>query len=113
MPTLTVGKPFTVFVLAVRLPWLSSLPLWLKLSHIGRSNSKTALYYLKLADVIRAGAPADLLASAPSQSQEASRIYEDYNASKDFVSNSSSFKCALPPSFSLCLMVSSSFQLLF
>ena len=72
------------------------------MSYVGWSNSKTALYYLKLADVIWAGAPADLLTSAPSQSQEASRIYEDYNALKDFVSAfpvsySSSFKRALPP----------------
>ena len=67
------------------------------MSHVGWSDSKTALYYLRLADVFRAGAQADLLASAPSQSQEASRIYEDYNSLKDFVSafpvsNSSSFK---------------------
>ena len=80
----------------------SGSPLADVMSHVGWSNSKTALYYLKLADVIRAGAPADLLASAPSQSQEASRIYEDYNALKDFVSAfpvsySSSFKRALPP----------------
>ena len=72
------------------------------MSHVGWSNSETALYYLKLADVIRAGALADVLTSAPSQSQEASRIYEDYNALKDFVSAfpvsySSFFKRALPP----------------
>ena len=80
----------------------SGSPLADVMSHVGWSNSKTALYYLKLADVIRDGAPADLLSSAPSQSQEASRIYEDYNALKDFVSAfpvsySSSFKRALPP----------------
>ena len=85
------------------------------ISHVGWSSSKTAFNYLNLADVFRAGAPADLLASAPSQSQEASRIYDDYNSVKDFVSafpvsNSSSFKRALPPLFSLCLMASSSFQ---
>ena len=72
------------------------------MSHVGWSDSKTALYYLRLADVFRAGAQADLLASAPSQSQEASRIYEDYNSLKDFVSafpvsNSPSSKRALPP----------------
>ena len=72
------------------------------MSHVGWSDSKTALYYLRLADVFRAGAQADLLASAPSQSQEASRIYEDYNSLNDFVStfpvsNSPSFKRALPP----------------
>ena len=66
------------------------------MSHVGWSNSKTALYYLKLADVIRAGAPADLLTSAPSQSQEVSRIYEDYDALKDFVS---AFPVSYSPSF--------------
>ena len=56
----------------------SGSPLADVMSHVGWSNSKTALYYLKLADVFRARAPADLLASAPSQSQEASRFFEDY-----------------------------------
>ena len=93
----------------------SGSPLADVMSHVGWSSSKTAFNYLKLADVFRAGAPADLLASAPSQSQEASRIYDDYNSLNDFVSafpvsNSSSFKRALPPLFSLCLMASSSFQ---
>ena len=90
----------------------SGSPLADVMSHVSWSSSKTAFNYLKLADVFRAGAPADVLASAPSQSQEASRIYGHY---KDFVSafpvsNSSSFKRALPPLFSLCLMASSSFQ---
>ena len=52
----------------------SGSPLADVMSHVGWSCSKTAFNYLKLADVFRAGAPADLLASAPSQSQEASRI---------------------------------------
>ena len=47
------------------------------LANVGWSSSKTAFNYLKLADVFRAGAPADLLASAPSQSQEGCRIYGD------------------------------------
>ena len=47
----------------------SGSPLADVMSHVGWSNSKTALYYLKLADVFRAGAPTDLLAS---------RIFEDY-----------------------------------
>jgi len=47
------------------------------MSHAGWTNSKTALYYLKLVDVLRAGAPRDLLASNSylPQSQEASRVY--------------------------------------
>ena len=116
MPTLTVGKPpySSRSGRALTLAFSGS-PLADVMSHVGWSSSKTAFNYLKLADVFRAGAPADLLASAPSQSQEASRIYDDYNSLKDFVSafpasNSSSFKRALPPLFSLCLMASSSFQ---
>ena len=108
--TLHSSRPGCALTLA-----FSGSPLADVMSHVGWSSSKTAFNYLKLADVFRAGAPADLLASAPSQSQEASRIYDDYNPLKDFVSafplsNSSSFKRALPPLFSLCLMASSSFQ---
>ena len=62
----------------------SGSPLADVMSHVGWSSSKTAFNYLKLADVFRAGAPADLLASAPSQSQEASCIYDDYNSLKEF-----------------------------
>ena len=108
--TLHSSRPGCALTLA-----FSGSPLADVMSHVGWSSSKTAFNYLKLADVFRAGAPADLLASAPSQSQEASRIYDDYNSLKDFVSafsvsNSSLFKRALPPLFSLCLMASSSFQ---
>ena len=108
--TLHSSRPGCALTLA-----FSVSPLADVMSHVGWSSSKTAFHYLKLADVFRAGAPADLLASAPSQSQEDSRIYDDYNSLKDFVSafpvsNSSSFKRALPPLFSLCLMASSSFQ---
>lgn len=72
------------------------------MSHVGWSTSKAALHYLKLADVIRAGAPAYLLASALPQCQEASRVYEDHNALKHFVSafpapTLSSSKRSLPP----------------
>ena len=103
MLTMTVGKPFTVFVLAVPLSWLSPVPLWLTLClTLAGQIPKQLCITSKLADVIRAGAPADLLTSAPSQSQEVSRIYEDYDALKDFVSAfpvsySPSFKRALPP----------------
>ena len=57
------------------------------MSHVGWMNSKTALYYLKLADVLRAGAPCDLLASDSylPQSREASRVYLDFNDLKNFV----------------------------
>ena len=80
----------------------SGSPLADIMSHVGWSTSKTALYYLKLAGVIRTGAPADLLPSALPQCQETSRVYEDYNALKDFVSafpapTLSSSKHPLPP----------------
>ena len=82
-----MGKLFIVFVLAVPLLYIfSGSPLADVMSHVGWSTSKAALYYLKLADVIRAGAPADLLASALPQSQEARSVYEDYNALKEFIS---------------------------
>ena len=115
MPTLTVGKPFSSRSGCALTLAFSGSPLADVMSHVGWSSSKTVFHYLKLADVFRAGAPADLLASAPSQSQEASRIYDDCNSLKDFVSafpvsSSSSFKRALPPLFSLCLMASSSFH---
>ena len=66
---------------------LSGSPLADVMSHVGWMNSKTALYYLKLADVLRAGAPCDLLASDSylPQSREASRVYLDFNDLKNFV----------------------------
>ena len=80
--TLHSSRPGCALTLA-----FSGSPLANVMSHVGWSSSKTAFNYLKLADVFRAGAPADLLASAPSQSQEASRIYDDYHSLKDFVSD--------------------------
>ena len=76
--TLHSSRPGCALTLA-----FSGSPLADVMSHVGWSSSKTAFNYLKLADVFRAGAPADLLASAPSQSQEASRIYDDYNSLKE------------------------------
>ena len=66
---------------------LSGSPLADVMSHVGWTNPKTALYYIKLADVIRAGAPSDLLASNAfsHQSQEASRLYAEFNILKDFI----------------------------
>lgn len=72
------------------------------MSHVGWTNPKMALYYIKLADVIRAGAPSVLLASNAfsHQSQEASRLYAEFNILKDFItafplSVSSVLKCQL------------------
>lgn len=55
------------------------------MSHVGWKSSTTAAYYMKLADVLRAGAPADLLASDPINTKEAAQVYKDYNHLKDFV----------------------------
>ena len=68
---------------------LSGSPLADVMSHVGWMNSKTALYYLKLADVLRAGVPCDLLASDSylPQSREASRVYLDFNDLRTFARN--------------------------
>ena len=56
------------------------------ISHVGWSSPKTACYYLKLANIIRAGAPADLLASSFTNTREAQTLYENYNTLRDFIS---------------------------
>ena len=74
---------------------LSGSPLADVMSHVGWTNPKTALYYIKLADVIRAGSPSDLLASNASshQSQEASRPYAEFNMLKNFLFHYQSLPC--------------------
>ena len=66
---------------------LSGSPLADVMSRVGWTNLKTALYYIKLADIIRAGAPSDLLASNASshKSQEASCHYAECNMLKHFI----------------------------
>ena len=63
---------------------LSGSPLADVMSRVGWTNLKTALYYIKLADIIRAGAPSDMLASNASshKSQEASCHYAECNMLK-------------------------------
>ena len=46
------------------------------MTRVGWSNSSTADCYLKLTTVLHAGAPADLLASRPTE--EAAQIFTDY-----------------------------------
>lgn len=55
------------------------------MAHVGWKSSISAAYYMKLSDILRAGAPADLLASKPSGVEEASQVYKDYNHLKNFV----------------------------
>ena len=47
-------------------------------SHVGWLSPKTASYYLQLAGVIQAGAPADLLASSSTKTCETQKLYEKY-----------------------------------
>ena len=55
------------------------------LSHVGWKSPATASYYLKLADVLRAGAPADVLCPNNEQIQRAAREYSEYNSLLNFV----------------------------
>lgn len=55
------------------------------MSHVGWKNSATASYYMKLADVLRAGAPADALSTVSLPATESSKVYSEYNHLKDFV----------------------------
>ena len=56
------------------------------MTHMGWRNSSTASYYMKLAGVLRAGAPTDVLTFSSSNAvEESSRLYGDYNHLKDFI----------------------------
>ena len=54
-------------------------------THVGWSSPTTAEYYLKLANVIKAGAPADLLVQDSPSVTEAADIYSRYDSLKDFI----------------------------
>ena len=49
--------------------------------HVGWSSPTTAEYYLKLANVIKAGVPADLLTQDSPSVAEAADIYSRYDSS--------------------------------
>lgn len=55
------------------------------MTHVGWSSPATAEYYLKLADAIKAGAPADLLAQESPTVAEAADLYSRYDSLKDFI----------------------------
>ena len=55
------------------------------MSHVGWSNKGTALYYMKLAEVLREGSPSDLLSSNNSAASISTSLYADLNRLKDFV----------------------------
>ncbi len=55
----------------------SGSPLADIMCHVGWKSSSIASYYMKLADVLRAGVPADALTSALLPVIESSKIYKD------------------------------------
>ena len=63
-------------------------PSWLMcmMSHVGWSHKGTALYYIKLAEILHEGSPSDLLSSNDLAASSATTLYADLNRLKDFVS---------------------------
>jgi hypothetical protein len=55
------------------------------MSHVGLSSPATARYYLQLANILKAGAPADLLSQNVSPDNPAADIYKDFNHLKNFI----------------------------
>ena len=53
--------------------------------HVGWSCPATAEYYLKLANVIKTGAPADLLAQDSIAVTEAADLYCTHDSRKEFI----------------------------
>ena len=49
------------------------------MAHVGWRNPSTASYYLKLANVLRPGGPADLLSSGNSSVAASTLEYHDFN----------------------------------
>ena len=62
------------------------------MAHVGWRNPSTASYYLKLANVLRPGGPADLLSSGNSSVAASTLEYHDFNELKNFVSAFPSLK---------------------
>ena len=56
------------------------------MDHVGWQSNSMALYYLKLAQVLRPGGPSDILASQDEDSLCLSTNYVDLNSFKNFVS---------------------------
>ena len=56
------------------------------MSHVGWNNKETALYYMKLAEVLRLGSPSHLLSADSSTSSALKESYMDLNCLKNFVS---------------------------
>ena len=61
------------------------------MSHVGWKNKETALYYMKLEEVLRVGSPSHLLSTDSSATSALTENYLELNRLKNFVS-------AFPPS---------------
>lgn len=64
---------------------LCGAPLGEIMSHVGWSNPKTALYYLKIAEVLQPGGPSDILSSHEDHLSNAGSHYADMNSLKNFL----------------------------
>lgn len=56
------------------------------MSHVGWNNKETALYYMKLAEVIRINSPSHLLSADCSATSALTENYMEINQLKNFVS---------------------------
>ena len=56
------------------------------MSHAGSNNKETALYYMKLAEVLRVGSPSHLLSADSSATSAVTENYLELNRLKNFVS---------------------------
>ena len=56
------------------------------MSHVGWNKKETALYYVKLAEVIRVGSPSHLLSADSSATSALTENYMELNRPKNFVS---------------------------
>ena len=56
------------------------------MSHVGWNNKETALYYTKLAEVLRVGSPSHLLSADSSATSALTKNYMKLNRLKNFVS---------------------------
>ena len=56
------------------------------MGHAGWESNSMALYYLKLAQVLRPGGPSDILAAQEEDAISLSSSYADLNSLKNFIS---------------------------
>ena len=56
------------------------------MSHVGWNNKETALYYMKLAEVLRLDSPSHLLSADSSATAALTENYMELNRLKNFIS---------------------------